>query len=86
MKTIYKYQLEITLDVQIIEMPVHAKILSAQNQNENPCMWVEVETTNDVEFRRFYVLGTGYPMPSNTSRFIGTIQINDLVFHLFELY
>lgn len=88
MKTIYKYQLQIT-DMQSLKIPANGEILSLQIQHEVPCLWVEVDTNSPDEERNFQFIGTGHPIdPSGAERcFIGNVQLNAglLVFHLFEL-
>lgn len=60
MKTIHKYQLQIT-DAQTIKMPRWAELLSAQFQGENLCVWALVNTEEDVmEDRVFRIFGTGH--------------------------
>ncbi len=87
---IYKYQLE-TTDNQEIEMPVFAKVLTVQTQNETPCLWVEVNTEEtDTETRRFKIFGTGHPIirdcPNDSYKYIGTYQLlgGSFIGHVFE--
>lgn len=86
MKTIYKYQLEIT-DNQCIKMPKGAEILTVQIQGENPCLWAMVDTENEVVERFIEIYGTGNPITGESSRiYISTFQVSDgaLIFHAFE--
>jgi hypothetical protein len=85
MKTIYKYELKIT-DIQSIEMPIGAEILSAGLQKQTPCIWALVEDENKLQNRIIEVLGTGNPIIQEGSRkFIGTfILANGFVGHVFE--
>ncbi len=87
---IYKYQLE-TADKQEIEMPVFAKVLTVQTQNEIPCLWVEVDAEEtDMETRYFKIFGTGESItrdrPNDMYRYIGTYQLlgGSFVGHVFE--
>lgn len=84
MKTIFKYELPIN-DTAYVPMPAGAKILSAQVQNERPCIWAEVDSDAAIEMRLIIVHGTGHPVLQH-GEFIGTIQIDGgrLVFHIFE--
>ena len=86
-KTIWKYP--VTCDRWVQMMPIYAEILSVQVQNTSPeeaQMWVLVDPNNPHEPREFEAYGTGYSMPSNPGKFIGTFQLEDgaSVFHLFE--
>jgi hypothetical protein len=70
----------------LFKLPKDARILDVQVQNECPCMWALVNPNNETEYRRFYIYGTGHPMPDKLGDFIGTFQLHDgaLIFHLFE--
>lgn len=85
MKTIYKYQLT-TTDVQIIQMPFNAEVLTVQIQHGEPMLWARVESANSTEAKRIYIVGTGNPMPPGCGRYVGTYQLRNgsLVFHVFE--
>lgn len=85
MKTIWKYILQVT-DVQTLSMPKDAKVLTAKTQHGVPCIWVEVDPKASREDRIFQIIGTGHPISSNPSHYLGTFQIHggDLVFHIYE--
>jgi len=87
MKTIYKY----TLDPGNlkIQMPIDAKILTAQGQNDQICIWAEVDPDSLTEEVIFEVFGTGHEMPTGMGidrEYIGTAQIHNgsLVFHVYR--
>ena len=67
-------------------MPAAAEILSVQNQNGHPTAWAIVHSDSEPVTRRFYVVGTGNPMPNAawSSRFLGTVQMEHLVWHVFD--
>ena len=87
MRRIYKYKLE-TADDQTVMMPINAKILCVQVQNEIPCLWAIVHDDTQEEARHFSIYGTGHQISPdcNVENYIGTYQIHDgrLVFHVFE--
>lgn len=89
MKTIWKYELEIT-DLQVIKMPYGAKILTVQTQNDKPCIWVE--TNDDAHLPRnnrvIEIIGTGNPMEVRQRTYIGTFQLHNggMVFHVYEAF
>ena len=87
MITIWKYELEVT-DVQDIEMPSTANVLSVQVQNGVPCVWASVNTQDKQTKKvRFITIGTGNPYDSDVPiQFVGTYQLMEgkLVFHLFK--
>jgi hypothetical protein len=84
--TIYKYPLK-TTDEQVIQMPFGATILSAQCQMKSICVWAIVNTTAPLENRKFRIFGTGHPfdLTPNEFKFIDTVQMDMLVFHVFEV-
>lgn len=74
-------------DSQCIEIPRDAEILSAQNQNENMCIWVKLKPNAEKIPRiiEIYETGQGIKNPTNL-KFIGSVQLdgNSLVLHIFE--
>ena len=88
MKTIWKFPLK-DGDVQRIEMPKGAQILTVQRQYEQPCVWaiVDVDDGSLTEMRVFEVHGTGNPLPDEKGverAYVGTFQQPPFVWHLFE--
>lgn len=90
MKTIWKFPFAIT-DHQAIDMPEGAKLLSAELQGDQPCLWALVEDDADMVPRLFIVKGTGHPFqfkghpesPVELSH-VSTFQQGTLVWHLFD--
>lgn len=83
MKTIHKYALRF-IDTQSVIMPVGAKVLAVQNQNDKITMWAEVDDINDKEQRVFSIFGTGCEITGFERHYIGTVQIGDFVWHIYE--
>jgi hypothetical protein len=86
MKTIHKFPLKITY-LQKIKMPIGAKILCVQSQNETPCLWAIVTTEAPLEERVIEIRGTGHELHGYFAmEYIGTFQLRQgqLVFHVFE--
>ena len=86
--TIWKFQF-LPNDRITIEMPVAAKILSLQVQNDIPCIWAVVDPKAQIETRTFIMFGTGHQINVDLQQrynFIGSFQMMNghLVFHLFE--
>lgn len=86
-KVIWKFPLE-TTDIQGIEMPMGADILSVQVQNKSICLWALCDPSAEKKKRYFLIFGTGNPVPDANQKFIGTVQMisGELVFHVFEIY
>ncbi len=88
MKTIYKYNLQVT-DVQQIQLPKKAKILCVQVQHGEPQLWAEIDTDASQEARTVEIFGTGHPISQEigqSRRYISTFQMENglLVFHAYE--
>lgn len=86
MKRIYKYHVRID-DVQTIDLPQGAQVLSVQVQDGIPYIWACVNPSAKSEPRQFRLYGTGHPIEEDCLlKFIGTFQIfgGRLVYHLFE--
>lgn len=84
-KRIFKYVLDIE-DVQTVELPEGAEILSVHNQNELLCLWALCNPDAPKEARTIHIFGTGNPVCDNPGRFIGTVLMwhGQLVWHVFE--
>ena len=81
---IWKYELMLT-DTQTVLMPKHAEVLTAQVQNNIICVWAFISEENEmVAPRRFDIVGTGNPIQDDLGRFVDTVQMGQLVWHIFE--
>jgi hypothetical protein len=88
MKTIYKYSIGVT-DMQTVEMPEGAEILTVQVQHGTPCLWAIVDPQrSQTKKRSIKMFGTGQPVnyEFHGCKYIGTVQMNggQLVWHYFE--
>ena len=87
-KTIYKYPLELT-DVQTLEVPFGAKVLSTELQGHQICVWAIVDLTTvepgPTENLTIRIVGTGNPLPEKCieSKFLGTVTMPPFVWHVF---
>jgi uncharacterized phage-associated protein len=84
---IFKYTLKET-DQQKLDLPIGAKLLSVQAQNEAICIWALVNAAQtETSPWEFFVYGTGHPMYGEIdgAAFLGTVQLQrgTLVFHVF---
>ncbi len=84
MAAIWKAVLKLT-DVQDIDVPEGAEMLTAREQHEHICVWFKCEPSNPITNRRIAIVGTGHPAPDD-GRYIGTglLHGGQLVLHVFE--
>lgn len=83
MKCIYKYPLELT-DRQEIEMPSGAQMLSVQFQGGLLCLWALVHKDRSKATVVVRIFGTRNPAEDADSvEYVGTVQLNGLVWHVF---
>lgn len=84
MNKIYKYSLNTNIPRFNLELPAQAKILSFQVQNTIPTIWVLVDTENTYVTRSFEIYGIGHIINNTFENYIGTVQVGNYVWHLFE--
>lgn len=90
-KRIWKYGLRLT-DLQTIELPEGAKVLTVQVQ-ENTLQLYVLFDLEDYDFgdtirtveRQFAVIGTGNVIPDYELSYINTVQTQAFVWHVFEV-
>jgi len=84
MKTIWKYTM--TSRISDFEVPIGGKVLTVQLKSGDayPSIWILVDPSQPREIRKFQSHGTGHADISDSAKYIGTFQINDLVHHVFE--
>jgi len=84
MKTIYKYPLGM-VDSQIVILPIYSKILTVQLQKDQPMLWAIIDTNEFKETEHIIeIYGTGHGMNKLKRKYISTIQLGSLIFHVFE--
>lgn len=83
-RTIWKFTIAPSCPIL---MPVGAKMLHVHEQNDNICLWAEVDAAETAtEFRTFWVYGAGHSLPDDPGVYIGTVHlhVSSLVFHVYE--
>ena len=88
--TVWKYKIPMK-DSFSIEMPDNHSTLTVQLQNNEPYIWVLVETSDTLIKAEFRLAGTGHAIeyPENDGlNYIGSFQMENgrFIFHLFEVY
>lgn len=91
---IWRYSLPITDEVGVL-MPEGAQVLSvapSRTGQRDVDLWAVVDPGNDTtmgrELRKFRIVGTGNPVPSDVGRFVGTVAVlgGRGIFHVFEAH
>jgi hypothetical protein len=86
--TIWKFQIPLE-EKSEVEMPKDAEVLAVQMQGSQLCVWAAVDPNAEKVKRRFYVVGTGHPMPKSLDAcYAATVQIDGaidtLALHVFH--
>ena len=81
MKTIWKFTLA---PIGAVEIPVGAKLLDVQVQNNLVVLWALVDPEAPKEVRRLRINGTGWDITESLGEYIATFQKDGLVFHVFD--
>jgi len=80
---IWKFQVEI-VDRQTIHMPLGARIISAQVQGDTICLWAIVDPGSNPSPATIRIVGTGQQMPEVDMEHLGTVQMDQFVWHVFR--
>jgi hypothetical protein len=84
MKVIWKYQLPIK-DQITIKIPVVAKFLKFEYQDDVPTIWVEVDPETERVPKHFKIIATGQRFDESHLQYLGTVQRSNgaLIWHLY---
>jgi hypothetical protein len=87
MSVIYKYPIDMRglANGIYIELPEKAQILDLQMQNNTPTLWALVDLNAPLVTRYFCIYGTGQHFEIDGVAYVGTFQIDEFVWHLFEV-
>jgi len=80
---IYKYVLKVK-DLQHIDMPKGARILTSGIQGEHLVLWAVVNVAKATVRRTIRIIGTGQEDPKPNAPHISTVQMGVLVWHVFD--
>lgn len=84
MRRVLKYHLEQGVFQQIVRMSEGAKILSVQMVNGELYFWAEVDNSKRVKERHIIILGTGDICPPEHMPYIGTVQDDPYIWHIYD--
>ena len=86
---IYKYPISPISLATSIHLPICSEVLCVQMQHGKPMIWVQLPNaigeSDKTECRRFELIPTGINFNFVNKKYIGTVQDNELVWHLFEI-
>lgn len=88
MRTIFKYPLELT-DKQNIKLPYSARITAKPihaglDPQGELCVWAECDKdSGKFATVTIYIVGTGNPLPDETSVHIGSVTQGSFVWHVY---
>lgn len=88
MRAILKYHIGYSAEINIIEMPSGSKVISAGlDPQEDLCIWAIVNPENELESRKFTIVGTGWPMGHELDnwKFIDTVKQGPYMWHVWEV-
>ena len=84
MQAVWKFKIDSRL--MRIQMPKGTVVLTAQMQGDDIAMWAICNPTEHTfENRIFRLFDTGEVLPDHAMSFIATLQIGQIVHHMFEL-
>ena len=76
MITVYKYEMKVD-DSFELDAPESFRPLHLARQGQKICLWAEVDTCTPIVKRRFFCLGTGFPIDPEDLVYVGTADIPD---------
>lgn len=86
MRTIHKFKLATTGEIQEFHLPLGSAILKFGEQNGQVVMWVDVRTENNTYVKHLQIIGTGHDIGEYPSLWLDTVQMsNGLVWHIYEI-
>jgi hypothetical protein len=84
LRTIYKYNLDITDQQIITTIPGEVVHVGLDPANNIPCIWVDGFTDRSSVYRTLWVVGTGNFVPTQVQRHIGSFRQDPFIWHVYE--
>lgn len=82
MKRIYKY--DIHVDCNKVYLPKGYEILRVGAQEGKLYLWALVDPERECVDVKIDVIGTGWNVPDSIGKYIGTVDVGSLVWHVFH--
>ena len=88
MRTIHKFKLETTDDIQVFSLPNAHSILKFGEQDGQIVTWIDLRTGETLEvLRKFHIIGTGHDIGDYPAAWLDTVQMSSgLVWHIYEKF
>lgn len=88
MRTVHKFELSTTDDIQTFNLPMANNILKFGEQNGQVVMWIDLRTDKMPErLRKFQIIGTGHDIGDYPAEWLDTVQMSSgLVWHIYERF
>lgn len=85
--TVWKFQLPLEAGaLHHLPIPAGSKILTVASQASVPCIWVQVNPSEDtIQDRLFKIVGTGHAEVFSNDTYIGSCQTGVFVWHIYEV-
>ncbi len=84
MRVVWKYQLMPEWGEQSLYLPEGHRIISCQDRDDLPTLWVECDSESSPVLRYFIIIRTGEPVP-NGGKHIASLQIGNDLAHIYIL-
>jgi hypothetical protein len=86
MQRVLKFKLELE-DYSTIQMPARAEVINVDFQYGTLCLWALCEDGDKLVDVTYRIAGTGHPIDEhrNSLLFKGTVRLEALVFHVFQV-
>ncbi len=82
--SIWKFPLPIADEIEV-DMPGFSLNLAVQLQGNDIFLWAIVDPDTPKIPKRFCIVGTGHPFNPSNKLYVGTVQKDGFVWHIFEL-
>ncbi|MFH7600597.1 hypothetical protein WDV06_36700 [Streptomyces racemochromogenes] len=83
-KHIHKFTLMVGQNTVRSEGRIH-RVLHVAFQGDKLCLWAEVDTDDSAQLNHFHVVGTGFNVPNNVARHIGSVVEDPYVWHVYQM-
>jgi hypothetical protein len=82
LRKVYKYPIHLTAENHL-KVPIGGVVRHVNMQDDQMCLWIEVDLSKDSEFRTFGVFGTGHQIPEGWF-YHGTVLDGAFIWHIYE--